>query len=41
MTRCVPKLDPAKVRIVKMTGGHHFNGDYAGLAREILASAAR
>ncbi len=36
-----PKLDPAKVRIVKMKGGHHFDGDYAGLAREILASAAR
>ena len=36
-----PKLDPGKVRIVKMKGGHHFDGDYAGLAREILASAAR
>jgi type IV secretory pathway VirJ component len=35
-----PKLDPGKVRIVKMKGGHHFDGDYAGLAREILASAA-
>ena len=36
-----PKLDPGKVRIVKMKGGHHFGGDYAGLAREILASANR
>jgi type IV secretory pathway VirJ component len=36
-----PKLDAAKVRIVKLPGGHHFNGDYAGLAREILAAAAR
>ena len=36
-----PKLDPSKVRIVEMKGGHHFDGDYAGLAREILASAAR
>jgi type IV secretory pathway VirJ component len=36
-----PKLDPSKVRIVKLKGGHHFNGDYAGLAREILASANR
>jgi type IV secretory pathway VirJ component len=36
-----PKLDTAKVRIVKLPGGHHFNGDYAGLAREILAAAAR
>ncbi len=34
-----PKLDPRKVRVVKLNGGHHFNGDYAGLAREILASA--
>jgi len=36
-----PKLDPKKVRIVKLKGGHHFNGDYAGLAREILAAANR
>ena len=36
-----PKLDPGKVRIVKMKGGHHFDGDYAGLAREILAAANR
>jgi type IV secretory pathway VirJ component len=36
-----PKLDAAKVRIVKLPGGHHFNGDYAGLAREILAATAR
>lgn len=36
-----PKLDPGKVRVVKMKGGHHFDGDYAGLAREILASTAR
>jgi type IV secretory pathway VirJ component len=36
-----PKLDPGKVRVVKMKGGHHFDGDYAGLAREILASAAQ
>jgi type IV secretory pathway VirJ component len=36
-----PKLDANKVRIVKLPGGHHFNGDYAGLAREILAAGAR
>ena len=41
MTRCVPNSIPRKVRIVKMKGGHHFDGDYAGLAREILAAAAR
>jgi type IV secretory pathway VirJ component len=34
-----PKLDPHKVRVVKLKGGHHFNGDYAGLAQAILASA--
>ena len=34
-----PKLDPHRVRVVKLKGGHHFNGDYAGLAQEILASA--
>jgi type IV secretory pathway VirJ component len=36
-----PKLDAAKVRVVKLPGGHHFNGDYAGLAREILAATAQ
>ena len=34
-----PKLDPARVRIVQMPGGHHFNGDYAGLAQRILTYA--
>ncbi len=36
-----PKLDPHKATIVMLKGGHHFDGDYAGLARIILASAAR
>ena len=36
-----PKLDPARVHVVKLPGGHHFNGDYAELAREILAAANR
>jgi type IV secretory pathway VirJ component len=36
-----PQLDPSKVRVVKLPGGHHFNGDYAGLARVILAAANR
>jgi len=31
-----PKLDPQKVRVVKLPGGHHFGGDYERLAREIL-----
>lgn len=34
-----PKLDSSKVRIMKLEGGHHFGGDYAALARAILASA--
>jgi type IV secretory pathway VirJ component len=36
-----PKLSPAKIKIVKLTGGHHFNGDYAGLAQQILSAAKR
>ncbi len=35
-----PKLDPKRVRLVRMSGGHHFDGDYVGLARQILAAAA-
>jgi type IV secretory pathway VirJ component len=34
-----PKLDPLKVKVVKLKGGHHFDGNYAGLANEILAAA--
>jgi type IV secretory pathway VirJ component len=34
-----PKLDPGKFNIVKLKGGHHFDGDYANLARQILARA--
>jgi type IV secretory pathway VirJ component len=34
-----PKLDPNKIIIVKVKGGHHFDGDYAGLAQQILAAA--
>lgn len=34
-----PKLNPAKVKVVKLPGGHHFGGDYQRLAREILATA--
>jgi type IV secretory pathway VirJ component len=34
-----PKLDPHKVTIVKLKGGHHFDGDYDVLARTIVASA--
>lgn len=34
-----PKLDPRKVIVVKLKGGHHFDGDYPALARIILKSA--
>jgi type IV secretory pathway VirJ component len=34
-----PMLDPKKIIIVKVKGGHHFDGDYAGLAQQILAAA--
>ncbi|GAC1508566.1 MAG: hypothetical protein NVS1B6_15950 [Steroidobacteraceae bacterium] len=34
-----PKLDPKKINIVKLKGGHHFDGDYANLARQILRAA--
>ncbi len=34
-----PKLDPKKFIIVKLKGGHHFDGNYANLARQILAAA--
>lgn len=34
-----PKLDPKKIIVVKVKGGHHFDGDYAGLAQQILAAA--
>jgi type IV secretory pathway VirJ component len=34
-----PKLEPTRFRIVKLKGGHHFDGNYAQLAEEILAAA--
>jgi type IV secretory pathway VirJ component len=34
-----PKLDPLKFKVVKVKGGHHFDGNYAALANEILAAA--
>jgi len=34
-----PKLDPKRFIIVKLKGGHHFDGDYASLAQQILAAA--
>ena len=34
-----PKLDAHKISVVKVKGGHHFDGNYAALAREIMAAA--
>ncbi len=34
-----PKLDPHKATIVKLKGGHHFDGNYANLAQIILSAA--
>lgn len=36
-----PGLDPKQVQLVKLPGGHHFDGDYAKLARIILDGASR
>jgi type IV secretory pathway VirJ component len=36
-----PQLDPKKIMIVEVKGGHHFDGDYAGLAQHIIAAAKR
>jgi type IV secretory pathway VirJ component len=36
-----PKLDPLKFKVVKLKGGHHFDGNYAGLANEILTATKR
>jgi type IV secretory pathway VirJ component len=34
-----PKLDAHKFTVVKLKGGHHFDGDYAALAQHILSAA--
>jgi len=34
-----PKLDPTKFKVVKVKGGHHFDGNYAALANQILGAA--
>ncbi len=35
-----PKLDPKKFIVVKVKGNHHFDGNYAGLAKQIMDAAA-
>jgi type IV secretory pathway VirJ component len=34
-----PKLDAHKFIVVKLKGGHHFDGNYAALAQQILSAA--
>ncbi|HEY6619542.1 MAG TPA: AcvB/VirJ family lysyl-phosphatidylglycerol hydrolase [Steroidobacteraceae bacterium] len=34
-----PRLDSSKFKIVKVKGGHHFDGNYAALADDILSGA--
>jgi type IV secretory pathway VirJ component len=34
-----PKLDPKKFIVVRVKGGHHFDGNYADLANDILNAA--
>jgi len=34
-----PKLDANKFIVVKLKGGHHFDGNYAALAQQILSAA--
>ncbi len=34
-----PDLDPKRFKVLKMSGGHHFGGDYKGLADHILRYA--
>lgn len=36
-----PKVDPANARIVELSGGHHFGGDYGRLARVIVEQAGK
>jgi type IV secretory pathway VirJ component len=33
-----PTVDPAKIKVVSLPGGHHFDGDYDKLARIILGT---
>ena len=33
-----PRLDPHRFIVVKLKGGHHFDGNYDGLARTIMGS---
>jgi type IV secretory pathway VirJ component len=34
-----PSLDPARTELLKITGAHHFGGDYKGMAEALLKAA--
>jgi type IV secretory pathway VirJ component len=38
-TAACRQLKAPEVEIIRTTGGHHFDGDYAALARRILLGA--
>jgi type IV secretory pathway VirJ component len=35
-----PGLQNTRVKIVKLAGGHHFNGDYDAVAQVVVEAAA-
>ena len=37
---CPHLADIARVKIVKLAGGHHFNGDYDAVAQAVVEAAA-
>ena len=40
-TRTAPSCERRGVEVISTTGGHHFDGDYDGLARRILDGLKR
>jgi type IV secretory pathway VirJ component len=36
-----PEMDPALATPIRLTGGHHFGGDYAGIASRLIEESER
>jgi type IV secretory pathway VirJ component len=36
-----PQLRSGRVKLVKLAGGHHFNGDYDAVAQAVVQAAAQ
>ncbi len=34
-----PKVNPGNAHVIRLSGGHHFGGDYAQLAKLIMEAA--